>query len=148
MIILRSFNENDAYILHKNGFSDLSIEQVKSLIGEWNKKCINHKYFEMFAILSENEIIGTISLYEHSEGVLSIGPTIFESHRQNGFGKEAMIHACNIAKEKGYKLVSQQIRCNNIASLALHSSLGFETDGGIYINKKGNQVVTYTTQLT
>ena len=51
-------------------------------------------------------------------------------------------------KEKGYKLVSQQIRCNNIASLALHSSLGFETDGVTYINKKGNQVVTYTKRLT
>ena len=59
-----------------------------------------------------------------------------------------MIYACDIAKEKGYKIVSQQIRINNMASIALHSSLGFETNGLIYTNAKGNQVLTYSKHLT
>ena len=54
-----------------------------------------------------------------------------------------VIKALDIAKKKGYKIVSQQIRINNIASLALHSSLRFETNSLIYTNSKGNQVAIY-----
>lgn len=51
-----------------------------------------------------------------------------------------MILAMEVAKNKGYKLVSQQIRVNNTASIALHNKLGFETDGYTYKNKKDNDV--------
>ena len=54
-----------------------------------------------------------------------------------------MIIACQKAKEKGFKIVSQQIRTNNAASIALHSSLGFETNELVYTNAKGNQVSIY-----
>lgn len=37
----------------------------------------------------------------------------------------------------------QQIRADNVASIALHNSLGFETDGYVYTNKKGNEVLIY-----
>ncbi len=147
MIVLRNFTEDDALDLQKNSYSDLSIEQIQDLICEWNQKQVNNRYFEMFAVLSDDRIVGTISLYQHSIEIVSIGPEIFASHRRRGFAKGAMIHACNIAKEKGYKIVSQQIRTNNTASIALHSSLGFETDGLSYTNAKGNQVVTYLKYL-
>lgn len=143
MISLRNFMKDDAVILQKNSHSDLSVEQVESLICEWNQKQVNGKYFEMFAVLFDNNIVGTVSLYQHSTEVISIGPDIFEAYRQRGYAKQAMIYACDIAKKKGYKIVSQQIRINNIASLALHSSLGFETNGLIYTNSKGNQVAIY-----
>jgi L-amino acid N-acyltransferase YncA len=58
-----------------------------------------------------------------------------------------MICACQIAKEKGFKIVSQQIRVNNIASIALHSSLGFETNGVPLTNAKGKQVFIYLKSL-
>ncbi len=48
--------------------------------------------------------------------------------------------AMKIAKNKGYKLVSQQIRVNNTASIALHKKLGFETDEYIYKNRHNNDV--------
>ena len=148
MVILRNFIKDDALNLQKSRYPDLSIEQIENLICEWNQKQVNDKYFEMFAILFDENIVGTISLYEHSTEAVSIGPEIFESYRRKGFAKEAMIYACDIAKEKGYKIVSQQIRMNNIASVALHSSLDFETDGLIYTNAKGNQVLTYSKHLT
>ena len=148
MVILRNFIKEDALNLQKSRYPDLSIEQIENLICEWNQKQVNDKYFEMFAILFDENIVGTISLYEHSTEAVSIGPEIFESYRQKGFAKEAMIYACDIAKEKGYKIVSQQIRINNMASIALHSSLGFETNGLIYTNAKGNQVITYSKHLT
>jgi len=143
MLYLRNFVKADAECLQKIKHSNLSVEQVEGLIDEWNLKQVNGKYFEMFAVIYDKNIVGTVSLYQHSGEVISIGPEIFETYRQKGYAKQAMIKACNIAKEKGYKIVSQQIRTNNIASLALHSSLGFETNGLTYTNSKGNQVVIY-----
>ena len=143
MILLRNFKKEDASELQENGFSDLSTEQVEALICDWDKKQLNGKYFEMYAIVSDEKIVGTISLYQHSSEVVSIGPEVFCEYRRKGFAKKAMICACQIAKEKGFKMVSQQIRTNNAASIALHSSLGFETSGLVYTNAKGNQAFIY-----
>lgn len=147
MVVLRNFIKDDALILQANAFRDMSVEQIENLICEWNQKTVNSKYFEMFAIVVDKIIIGTISLYEHSGEVISIGPEVFKLYRQKGYAKEAMIYALNIAKEKGYKIVSQQIRTNNAASIALHSSLGFETNGLIYTSAKGNEVAIYLKSL-
>ena len=143
MIFLRNFIKEDAWSLQKIRYPDLSVDQIETLICEWNQERVNDNYFEMFAVVFDKNIVGTISLYQHSSNVVSIGPEIFETYRKKGFAKEAMIHACMIAKEKGYKIVSQQIRTNNTASLALHSALGFETNGSSYTNAKGNQVAIY-----
>ncbi len=147
MIVLRNFTNADAFALQRINHPNLSIEQIEALIYEWNLKQVNSKYFEMFAILLDENIVGTISLYQHSAEVISIGPEIFKPYRQKGLAKEAMICACTKAKEKGYKIVFQQIRTNNVASIALHSSLGFETNGLTYTNAKGNQVAIYLKSL-
>lgn len=142
MILLRNFKKEDAPSLQR-GYADLSVEQIGVLICAWNKKQFNGKYSEMFAIVSDGEIVGDISLYQHSSEVVSIGPTVFPEYRRKGIAKEAMLLALNLAKENGFKIVSQQIRVNNTASIALHTSLGFETNGIIYTNAKGNQVSIY-----
>ena len=147
MVFLRNFKKEDASELREYGYSDLSAEQVEALICDWEKKQFNGKYFEMYAIVSDERIVGTISLYQHSSEVVSFGPEVFCKYRRNGFAKEAMIRAFQIAKEKGFKIVSQQIRTNNIASIALHRSLGFETNELIFTNAKGNQVSIYLKSL-
>ncbi len=143
MILLRNFKKEDASELQEYGYSDFSTEQVEALICDWGKKQFNGKYFEMYAIVSDEKIVGTISLYQHSAEVVSIGPEVFFEYRRKGFAKEAMICACQMAKEKGFKIVSQQIRTNNAASIALHSTLGFETSEHVFTNAKGNQVSIY-----
>ena len=75
----------------------------------------------------------------HNDSITD-GPEIFESYRRHGFATEAMMLAIKKAKSKGYKLVLQQIRVDNVASIALHRKLGFETDGYAYKNKNGNDV--------
>ncbi|MBQ3049337.1 MAG: GNAT family N-acetyltransferase [Oscillospiraceae bacterium] len=142
MITLRNFVKEDALTLQKS-YSHLSVEQTENLICEWNQKRFNDRYFEMFAVLFGEDIVGNISLYQHSSEVISIGPEIFEPYRRRGFAKESLALACNIAKENGYKIVSQQILTTNAASIALHLSLGFETNGYVYTNAKGNQVSIY-----
>ena len=147
MILLRNLKKEDASELQEYVYSDLSTEQVEALICDWDKKQFNGKYFEMYAIVSDEKIVGTISLYQHSSEVISIGPEIFCEYRRKGFAKEAMICACQMAKEKGFKIVSQQIRTNNAASIALHRSLGFETSELVFTNAKGNQVYIYLKSL-
>ncbi len=143
MILLRNLKKEDALELQERWYSNLSKEQVEALICDWNEKQFNGKYFEMFAIVSDEKIVGAISLYQHTSEVVSIGPEVFCEYRRKGFAKEAMICACQIAKEKGFKIVSQQIRTNNAASIALHCSLGFETSELVFTNAKGNQVSIY-----
>lgn len=143
MIILRNFVDDDAVTFQEKHSKHLSIEEIRDMFRKWNKKEYEGKYFEMFAIVKDEDIVGRISLYQHSENVISCGPEIFEGYRRQGFAKEAMLLAMDIAKGKGYKVVMQQIRVDNVASVALHNSLGFETDGYVYRNKKGNEVLIY-----
>ena len=55
--------------------------------------------------------------------------------------------ALEIVKSKGYKIVLQQVRSDNIPSIALHLSLDFETDKYGYVNKKGNEVFLFLKAL-
>ena len=147
LIILRNFLDSDVTIFQEKHSKHLSVEQIKDLFQQWNKKEYEGKYFEMFAIVKDEDIVGRISLYQHLENVISCGPEIFQGYCRQGFAKKAMTLAMDIAKTKGYKVVMQQIRKDNVASVALHNSLGFETDGYVYRNKKGNEVVIYLKTL-
>ena len=148
MITLRNFTNDDEAILQQYRYQSMSLEEIKEMISDWNKKEYKSRYFEMFAVMNEQTVIGCISLYQHSENVISCGPEIFTCYRKQGYGKKALSLALEMAKRKGYKIVSQQIRTNNAASIALHQSMGFETDGYVYINKRGNDVVIYLKLLT
>ena len=143
MIVLRNFRDSDASMFQEKHSRHLSIEEIRELFQKWNIKEYEGKYFEMFAIVKGEDIVGRISLYQHSEAVISCGPEIFQGYCRRGFAKKAMLLAMDIAKSKGYKVVLQQIRTDNVASVALHNSLGFETDGYVYSNKKENEVLIY-----
>ncbi len=147
MVTLRNFTYDDVEILRWHGYQNMTSEEIRQMISQWNQKEYQGKYFEMFAIVVGADVVGTISLFQHSENVISCGPEVFESYRKNGYGKEAMILAIWLAKQKGYKIVLQQIRKNNEASIALHRSLGFESNEYTYINKKGNEVFVYLKAL-
>ena len=140
MITLRNFTDNDAIELQQKCCVNMSLDEIKARLAKWQEKKFEGKYFEMFAIVNDTEMVGMISLYQHSPNVISCGPEIFECYRKRGFAENAMMLAMKTAKSKGYKLVLQQIRVDNIASIALHKKLGFETDGYVYKNKKGNDV--------
>lgn len=147
MISLKNFTSADAPTLRRYTYPDMSVEQIKSIISKWNEKQCNGKFFEMFAIWHHETLVGSISLFQQSAEVISIGPEIFPSYQRKGYAKQALRFACAMAKEKGYKIVSQQIRVSNAASIALHKSLGFETNDIIYTNAKGNQVSIYLKSL-
>lgn len=147
MVTLRNITFDDLEVLQKHGYQNMTYEDIQKMISQWNQKEYQGKYFEMFAIVVGVDVVGTISLFQHSESVISCGTEVFECYRKNGFGKESMILALQIAKQKGYKIVSQQIRKNNEASIALHRSIGFESNEYAYVNEKGNEVFVYLKAL-
>ena len=147
MIVLRNFRDSDVLIFQEKHSNHLPIQEIRELFRKWNIKEYEDKYFEMFAIVKDDDIVGRISLYQHSENIVSCGPEIFEGYRRQGFARKAMTLVIDIAKSKGYKVVMQQIRIDNVASIALHNSLAFETDGYVYRNKKGNEVLIYIKAL-
>ncbi|MBQ8077698.1 MAG: GNAT family N-acetyltransferase [Eubacterium sp.] len=122
---------------------NMSLEDINKLITQSDSELFENKFFKMYVIMVAELIVGTISVYEHSANVVSIGPDIFEEYRQRGYATEAMKAIMDIAKAKGYKVVFQQIRTNNTASIALHTKLGFETDNCIFKNKNDNEVSIY-----
>ena len=147
MITLRHFTENDAELLQANQLYNKSKEEILSLINEWKTNSYNGKYFEMFAVVNDTTIVGSISLYEHSTSVASIGVEIFADQRRHGYAADAMRLLLTYAREKGYKIIQQQVRTDNRSSIRLHEKLGFETDGYVYVNKKGHDIILYLKAL-
>ena len=141
MLTLRKFEAMDTEIIPSR--LNLDLDGAKNLINEWNTRIFNGNYFEMFAIINNDTVVGMISMYEHSKSVISIGPEIFEEYRRQGFAKSAMEKVISIAQRKQYAIVLQHVRINNEASIKLHESLNFEKDNSIYKNKKGNDIYLY-----
>ena len=113
------------------------------MITEWESNTCQGKYFEMFAITANDTIVGSVSLYEHSKSVVSIGVEIYPDQRRNRYAAEGMRLIMNHAKDLGYRIIQDQVRTDNQASIALHNSLEFETDGYVFKNKKDNDVLLY-----
>ena len=141
MLTLRKFEVMDTEIIASR--LNLDLDGAKNLINEWNTHIFNGNYFEMFAIINNDTVVGMISMYEHSKSVISIGPEIFEEYRRQGFAKSAMEKVISIAQRKQYAIVLQHVRINNEASIKLHESLNFEKDNSIYKNKRGNDIYLY-----
>ncbi|HIT33878.1 MAG TPA: GNAT family N-acetyltransferase [Candidatus Faecousia intestinigallinarum] len=147
MITLRDFTDNDAETLKIHQYSQLSVEEISKMIGEWNQKQIDGRYFEMFALVDENIVVGSISLYQHTKHIVGCGPDIFSPYRRQGFAYCGMTLVLEYAKQRGYKVAVAQVRKNNLASIALHQKLNFELDHD-YINTKGYEVYFYIKSLT
>ena len=135
MISIRHFTEQDATIIQQKQYTETSITDIYEMIAEWKSNTYQGKYFEMFAITADDAIVGSASLYEHSKSVVSIGVEVYPDQRRNGYAAEGMRLIMNHARD--------QVRTDNQASIALHNSLEFETDGYVFKNAKDKDVLLY-----
>ena len=87
MVTLRNFIYDDAIVLQKFLYTEMSVEEIQSIICNWNKREYHGKYFEMFAIIYNGAIIGTISLFQRSDKIISIGTEVFSAYQRQGLGK-------------------------------------------------------------
>lgn len=143
MIILRDFTVSDIPVLKKYRYADRTDQEIQVMMDQWDQKEYKGKYFEMFAIMDGETCVGSLSLYQHTQSVVSFGPEIFMEYRRRGYASAAVREAFQIAKSKGYGIVLDRVRTDNPASMALHQKLGFETDAYEYQNKKGNGVFLF-----
>ncbi len=147
MVSIRHFSDNDIDALRTNLYPYLSLEEIRLMVQDWNSGSYLGKRFEMFAVLNGKEIVGTISLYEHSKSVASIGVEILEPHRRKGNAHEATLLLLEFAKQIGYKVIQNQVRTDNAASIRLNEKLGFESDEYVYKNKRDQAVYLFLKAL-
>ncbi len=121
----------------------MELSAISEMIDEWNSLVCCGKYFEMFAIVSDDKIAGYVSLYEHSKTVASIGAEVIAEERRKGAASEAISLLMRYASEKRYRIILDQVRRDNMASIRLHEKLGFESDGYVYRNQRGQETVLY-----
>ena len=148
MVYLRHFIAEDIPLL-QSVYPDMSRAELQKMLGAWHEMKYDGRYFEMFAICNDEGIVGEISLYQHSRTSVSIGPTIYEPYRRKGYARQAMELAISRARELDYRILVQQVRTDNAASIALHRSLGLEADGNgyIYKNRKDHPCFLYLMAL-
>ena len=147
MISLRHFEEPDAEVLRAFFPSARCQDDIISMIHDWSTLSYKGRYFEMFAIQEDATVVGSISIYERSKSIASLGIEIFAPYRRKGYAYDAMRLLMEHAKRKGFKIILQQVRNENHASIRLHEKLGFETDGNVYENQKGHKVLIYLMPL-
>ena len=140
---LRRFTEADAPLLRQKLYPDAGLEALEEMIRVWNAGTFRGRRFEAYAITANDAVVGSVSLYEHSKSVASVGIEVFADERRKGYGAEGMRRMLALAKERGWRILSDQVRTDNTASIALHEALGFETDGTVYRNAKDRPVLLY-----
>lgn len=67
----------------------MSPEAIESMITQWDTKSYHNRYFEMFAVMNEGETVGQLSLYEHSDSVISIAR--YDSYRIQAEGMDEQV---------------------------------------------------------
>ena len=147
MVLLRHFEESDAEVLQTYKLSGKGKDNIISMIHDWNMLSYKGHYFEMFAIQNDATVVGSISIYERSKRIASFGIEVFAPYRQMGHAYESMRLLIEFAAKKGFKIILQQVRNDNLASIRLHEKLGFETDGHVYENQKGHKILIYLMPL-
>ncbi len=146
MVTLRSFTAQDAPLLLSNSVA-ASLPDAQQRITAWSAKQHNGRYFEMLGVFRADTLVGTLSLCAQSPNIASLGIEIFALYQRQGCGKAAMRLGMEMARQAGFSILSDQIRQDNAASLALHRALGFETDGYVYRNRRDHPVLIYLRSL-
>ncbi|MBR3239815.1 MAG: GNAT family N-acetyltransferase [Oscillospiraceae bacterium] len=147
MVTIRSFTQGDAASLQQGLYPDLTLSDVSKLIDEWNTCAYRGRFFEMFAVLFDERIVGCVSLYERSEFIASAGVEVMKEERGKGAAAEALSWLTRYAAEKGYRILLDQVRKDNLASIRLHEKLGFQSDGTVYRNQRDHEVLLYLKPL-
>lgn len=141
MISLRNFDHGDTAFLIEHFYEEMTEQDALALICEWEQKSYKGTYFEMFAILYHENLVGMISLYEH-DGAISAGMEVVAAYRRRGIAYEALALALQRARARGAAKATAQVRKNNIASIKLHEKSGYIRCGEC-INARGNAVYQY-----
>ena len=129
-------------------YPDMSLSEITEMIDEWNSGVFRGRAFDMFTVVSDGRIVGYVSLYEHTKTIASAGAEVIPEERRKGAASEALSLLMKYAAEKNYRIILDQVRRDNKASIRLHEKLGFESDGYVYRNQRDQEVILYMKPLS
>ncbi len=147
MVTLRHFNKEDAEVIKNNIYPDMIIEDITDMIDDWNTCLYDGQYFEMFAVLADNRIVGQASICGKNKNIASLGIEIYNSEQCKGYGSAIVPMLIKLATEKKYTVILNQVRTDNKVSIKLNEKFGFESDGYIYRNKRDKEVYIFAKSI-
>ena len=102
MISLRKFNHDDAESVRRNLYPDMTLQAVLELIDEWNTCVYHERYFEAFAICSDDRLVGYVSLFEHSDSIVSFGAEVFTDELRKGYAFEGIVRPLTKSSRRSF----------------------------------------------
>ena len=139
MINLKSISKDDISFLDGFSYGNMPKEKKEEMISHSQARNHNGKYFEFFLIEYQNQVVGVLNVVAHSQSVVSVAPEIKSDFRRKGLAKKALEKVFENLKRLNYKIVYAGIREDNLASVNLHYSLGFEYVQD-FLSSKGNKL--------
>ncbi|MBQ1965860.1 MAG: tRNA adenosine(34) deaminase TadA [Clostridia bacterium] len=124
-IALRSFTFDDVPVLKRYLYSKRSDKSVYNIVEAWNTKILEGRYNEMFAVTVDGSVVGYVQLTEQSDGSVSLEVFIFSDYRGKTYGTQSARALLSLAKDKGYSVITAQVRSENIPSCRLCQRVGF-----------------------
>ena len=141
-MIIRHFEIKDIKVLQKYRYPNLNDIEILALINEWNRGGNSGRYFEMFTVSSGGNVVGELSIQEHTKDSVSISIHIFEPFRKNGYSASCIKYAVKKARELGYPYAVFLIDKTNSLAIKIAQKSGFIAISE-FINPNGITVVTY-----
>lgn len=141
-MILKALERTDFSFFSGTQFETVSEANRLKMLNASKEQLSGGKYYEMFSVIENEECVGFISIFAHSQHIVSLGVDIREKYKRKGYGYNAMLLAEKIAKEKGYRIISDSIATENTASRRMHEKLGFEFDRE-YKRDTGKEICIY-----
>ena len=129
-----------AYVQHT------AVEELLPVLAESAAQSHEGCYYEQFTVRMDACVVGTASLFAHEDGTVSEGVEIFLPFRRCGLASKAMPLLMDVARQRGFVVMTAQVRTDNAASIALHRRLGF-TPGEPWVNRRGREVRTWRKEL-
>ncbi|MBQ3384242.1 MAG: GNAT family N-acetyltransferase [Erysipelotrichaceae bacterium] len=146
MIYLKPVTLDDLDSFSETEYEQMSEEEKIRMITESRQQEHDGRYFELLRVCDDDQIVGFMSLFAHSEHVISIGPQIRKSFRGKGYGSKGELLALQYAHDKGFDTAVSWVRHDNTTSLRLHEKLGFEIQQNDYI-RNGKHYIIYIKEL-
>ena len=146
MLKLKHITEKDIKKLNGTAYEDMSKDNKLKMIKEASEGNSRGKFFKFFLVENDGETVGVINFCGHSKSVVSIAPEIKKEHRGKGCAKGAINLSIDYAKSLGYKIAYAGIKEDNIASIRLHESLGFEFVQD-FLSSRGNKLKMFIKTL-
>lgn len=107
----------------------LAIEQM-SFPEPWSRKLfeqeMNHSASEFIVMLVDNKVIGYGGFWRVLDEAHITNVAILPEFRRHGLGSRVLVRLLEIAREKGARRATLEVRESNAAGISLYRKFGFE----------------------